>query len=82
MLQHYVNLVQDDWDEYLAVVEFAYNSSWQEYVWNTPFVLNYGQQPRTPISGNNMCQVPAAWNFVEHMTHVIGLAKKHLIAAQ
>ena len=24
MLRHYVNLVQDDWVEYLAVVEFAY----------------------------------------------------------
>jgi hypothetical protein len=28
MLRHYVNPMQDDWDEFLAVVEFAYNSSW------------------------------------------------------
>jgi len=27
MLRHYVNQVQDDWDEFLAVVEFAYNNS-------------------------------------------------------
>ena len=79
MLWPYVNPMQDDWDEFLAVVEFAYNSSWQESVRNNPFVLNYGEQPRTPISGNNMCQVPAAQNFVEHMTHVIDEAKKYLI---
>ena len=36
----------------------------------------------TPISGNNRCQVPVAKNFVEHMTDVIGLTKKHLIVAQ
>jgi hypothetical protein len=42
MLRHYVNPVQDDWDEFLAVVELAHNSSWQESVRNTPFVLNYG----------------------------------------
>ena len=42
MLRHYVNPVQDDWDEFLALVEFAYNNSWQESVRNTPFVLNYG----------------------------------------
>ena len=49
---------------------------------NTPFVLNYGQHPRTPISGNIMCKVPTAHNFVQHMTKVIGLTKKHLIDAQ
>jgi len=51
MLRHYVNPVQDDWDEFLAVVEFAYNSSWQESVRNTPFVLNYGQHPRHQLIG-------------------------------
>ena len=81
MLRHYVNLVQDDWDELLAAVEFAYNNSWQESVRNTPFFLNYDQHPRTPISGNNMCEVPIAQDFVEHMTNVIGLTKKHLIVA-
>ena len=82
MLRHYVKPVQDDWDEFLVLVEFTYNNSWQESVGNTPFVLNYGQHPRTPISGNNRCQVPAAQNFVEHMTDVIGLTKKHLIDVQ
>jgi hypothetical protein len=27
MLRHYVNPMQDDWDEFLAMVEFAYNNS-------------------------------------------------------
>ena len=29
-----------------------------------------------------MSQVPAAHNFVEHMTGVMGLTKNHLIVAQ
>ena len=29
-----------------------------------------------------MFQVPAVQNFVEHMTDIIGLTKKHLIVAQ
>ena len=36
----------------------------------------------TPISVNNRCQVPAAQNFVEHMTNVIGLTNKQFIVAQ
>jgi hypothetical protein len=28
MLRHYVSPSQDDWDEYLSMVEFAYNNSW------------------------------------------------------
>ena len=27
MLWHYINPIQDDWGEFLAVVEFAYNNS-------------------------------------------------------
>ena len=49
---------------------------------NTPFVLIYDQYLHIPISGNNRCQFPVARNFIEHMTDVIGLTKKHLIVAQ
>ena len=40
MLQHYVNPMQIYSDEFLVMLEFAYYSSWQEFVWNTPIVLN------------------------------------------
>ena len=48
MLRHYVNPVLNDWDDHLDAVEFAVNSAWQESIRTTPFMLNYGQQPRLP----------------------------------
>ena len=39
-LQYYEKVIHDEWDEFFAMVEFAYNDSWQESSWNTPFVLN------------------------------------------
>ena len=50
MLRHYVSPTQTDWDDLLPLVEFAINSAWQQSVRQTPFVLNYGYQPRTPMS--------------------------------
>ena len=63
MLRHYVNPMLNDWDDHLDAVEFAFNNAWQESIRTTPFMLNYGQQPRLPgqvsIDGN----VPAALKF-------------------
>ena len=63
MLRHYVNPMLNDWDDHLDAVEFAVNNAWQESIRTTPFMLNYGQQPRLPgqvsIDGN----VPAALKF-------------------
>ena len=83
MLRHYVSPSQDDWDEYLSMVEFAYNNSWQESIKTTPFLLNYGQHPSTPVNRRiNGSQVPAAKDFALAMSNVISEAKKHLLAAQ
>jgi len=46
-LRHYVSPLQDD---HLATAEFAINNSYQESVKNTPFRLNNGRDPRTPLS--------------------------------
>ncbi len=44
MLRHYyVNGYHDDWDEYLATAEFAYNSAENVSVKHSPFMLNYGR---------------------------------------
>ena len=42
MLRAFVNLHRDDWDEHLATVEFAYNSSPHTSTGFTPFELNGG----------------------------------------
>jgi len=78
LLQHYVNPVQDDWNEFFDLIEFGYNNFWQ----NTPFVMNCGQHLQTPASKNHMCQVFVAQNFAKHLIDVICLTKKHLIIVQ
>jgi hypothetical protein len=50
MLRHYVSPTQDGWDLYLSLVEFAYNNVLQESIQTTPFMLNYGQHPLTPLN--------------------------------
>jgi hypothetical protein len=50
MLRAYVNTKQNDWDEYLAAIEIAYNNSKQTSTGFSPFYLNYGQHPTIPIT--------------------------------
>jgi len=42
-LQHYVNYQQDDWMEWLAAAEFAYNDKKHATMGKTPFELNFGR---------------------------------------
>nr|GFB67220.1 putative nucleotidyltransferase, ribonuclease H [Tanacetum cinerariifolium] len=47
-----------NWDEYLCLVEFAYNNSWHASIKAAPFELLYGRK----------CRVPICWNDVgEHL---------------
>ena len=48
MLRNYVSPLQNDWDEYLDALEFAYNNSWHQSIGTSPFKLNYGRTVRTP----------------------------------
>lgn len=50
MLRAYVCPHHNDWDKYLTAVEFAYNDSVHPGTGHTPFYLNYGQHPHTPLS--------------------------------
>nr|GEY77451.1 putative nucleotidyltransferase, ribonuclease H [Tanacetum cinerariifolium] len=43
-----------NWDEYLCLVEFAYNNSWHASIKAAPFELLYGRK----------CQVAICWNEV------------------
>ena len=68
MLRHYINPSQNDWDQHLAAIEFAINNSWQESTKETPFFLNYGHHPLTPIQlSNGSVTVPKANTFVQNM---------------
>jgi hypothetical protein len=57
-LRHCISPSQNGWDEWLPQAEFLVNNVWQESIKNTPFMLNFGQQPRTPLNqsgGREVC---------------------------
>lgn len=82
MLRHYIGPHQDDWDKWLAAAEFAVNNSWQASVQNTPFFLNYGQHPLTPVTIGTEHVVPSATAFVHGLEEHIKAAKLCLKQAQ
>lgn len=48
-LSHYANQREKDWDRYLPSVIFAYNTSYQVTLNETPFFLTFGRDARTPV---------------------------------
>jgi len=83
-LRHYVSPTQDDWDEWLPQAEFSVNNAWHESIKNTPFIMNFGQQPRTPLSqsGGRDDRVPSANNFAATLVGDLARAKASLLAAR
>ena len=57
-LWHYVNYQQDNWMDWLAAVEFQYNSKKHAAMKRTPFKLNFG---RHSWKGNLMVQTRIPW---------------------
>ncbi|WP_252407363.1 hypothetical protein, partial [Escherichia coli] len=49
MLRAYVSKKQTDWEDYLPILEFAYNSAKHVTTKFSPFMLMYGFQPRSPV---------------------------------
>ena len=52
MLRHFVSPTMTNWDGLLVHAQFAINNAWQESVQNTPFFLNHGRHPRTPLGAS------------------------------
>lgn len=50
ILRCYVSPHHDDWDEKLALVEFAYNDSMQASTGVSPFFALYGRHPYSPLA--------------------------------
>ncbi|KAJ9515870.1 hypothetical protein QJQ45_008749 [Haematococcus lacustris] len=82
MLRPYLNHYKTDWDEHLAAVEFAYNSSTHVGTGFSPFYLNYGHHPRIPEAllqpPSTLVPSPAADAFVTTMRSNIDTAKAAL----
>ncbi|XP_071688789.1 uncharacterized protein [Rutidosis leptorrhynchoides] len=52
MLRAYALDWKGNWDEYLCLVEFAYNNSWQASICMAPFEMLYGRKCRAPVCWN------------------------------
>ena len=82
MLRRYIDPQQSNWDTLLLYMEFAVNNAWQESVQNTPFFLNHGQHPLTPLSADLEAKVPAAEHLARTFTETIAEATQALKDAQ
>jgi hypothetical protein len=83
MLRTYTNYRQNNWDELLPAVEFAYNNSKQASTGYTPFELDNGQHPETPSTmASLVLNVAASEEFLNHWNNTIKIAKDTLMTAQ
>lgn len=87
MLRHFVSPDQTNWDKLLPLVEFAINNSYHDSIKNTPFMLNFGRHPCTPIralvqEAKQQSHVPMAQEFIQQMREAQEQAKLCLQNAQ
>ncbi|KAJ9528839.1 hypothetical protein QJQ45_000116 [Haematococcus lacustris] len=84
MLRHYILPTQVDWPRHLAFAEFAINNSWQESIQSTPFLVNYGQSPITPVLHKlpRPCLSPSAESFAKKWEHEVKHAQECMRVAQ
>ena len=85
MLRAYISPHHDDWDQHVLTAEFAYNNSVNPSTGYTPFFLNYGQHPHTPLSLSvpplTTPSKPVA-RFLSEIREHLAQARKAIIKAQ
>ena len=67
-LRMFVNHRQDDWAEWLPLAEFSYNNRIQASTRNTPFMLNYGKNPRMGVEPHRPVKRDSVASFVRDLT--------------
>ena len=86
MIRHFVSANLDDWSHLLPYLEFAYNNAPQKSTGYSPFYLNYGFSPRTPIA-MTLDPIPESKNeavssYVDHMQSLWNSAQDAIHEAQ
>jgi hypothetical protein len=86
MIRIYTSKQQDDWDELLPLLEFAYNNSVNQSTKMSPFYLDRGLHPKTPdvLNHNQILDDinPSAEDFLMRITNNIRMAQDALQDAQ
>jgi hypothetical protein len=83
MLKNYVDPCQDDWDKHLPMAEFAVNNSFNQSTKTTPFYLNFGEHPQTPLDLQLRQESnPAAKSLCERVQENMRAARQNLQQAQ
>ncbi|GJR33795.1 putative nucleotidyltransferase, ribonuclease H [Tanacetum coccineum] len=71
------------WDEYLCLVEFAYNNSWHASIKAAPFELLYGRKCRAPICWDEVRErLIKGPDFIEITNEKVAVAKEKLKEAR
>ena len=69
------------WEDYLHLVEFAYNNGHQESLGMSPYEALYGRQCRTPVTWDNpMKKVVLGLELLKEMEQEVVKIKKNLKA--
>jgi hypothetical protein len=77
MLRAYVNHKQDNWDECLPALEFAFNNTKNSSTEFTPFFLNTGAEPLTPAAllSPPALTLPSVEGFLQQQSQALVLAQ-------
>jgi hypothetical protein len=79
MLHAYVANKPTKWEQYLPLLEFAYNNSRHTSTGYSPFMLMYGFQPRAPIDVTfNRDEFDCKQNFLRDMQEMLHIARDNI----
>lgn len=80
-LRTVVNYHQDDWVDWLPVIEFALNNRYKRALKTTPFYANYGYHPQIGSLPRIDTPIVSVENFVSHLQQVQKDTEKALVQA-
>lgn len=90
-LRIYVDFTQDDWEDWLALAEFAANNVYNEATKMSPFFANTAQNPRMSFGPPRDLPIRASKTakkanelgneFVDQMEQILGILKENITSA-
>lgn len=81
-LRSFVGGLQDDWDQHLILLEFAYNDTVNPSTGYTPFFLNHGRHPTTPMIIGKKSNLPSVEEYILEIDNVLKDARDKVVKAQ